>query len=96
MSAIDVEETSIVKGEGTVNNPLGITKEGPVKVAAIVMTSPSSSLKFEAKGILKLLPWTREIASGTMTTLGAALVTFRVKLAVIFDGKSSETVNVIT
>jgi hypothetical protein len=30
VSAIDVEETNIVKGEGTVNNPLGITIEGPV------------------------------------------------------------------
>ena len=67
-----------------------------MKVAVIVMASPSSSVKFEAKGILKLLPCTREIAPGAVTTFGAELMTFSVKFAVIFDGKSSETVIVIT
>ena len=66
-----------------------------MKVAAIVMASPSSSAKFEAKGILKLLPCTREIAPGAVTTFGEALMTFTVKLVVIFDGKSSEIVIVI-
>ena len=60
-----------------------------------MMTSPSLSTKFESKGITKLPPWTRETLSGTETTLGAALVIHRVKLAVVSIGKLSETVIVI-
>jgi hypothetical protein len=99
MSAIDVDITSIVKGYGTVNIPLGIVTVVPpfrLHVAVIVMASPSSSAKYLAKGIFKLFPCPTDSATGTVTTLGATFVTLRVKLYVILDGNSSETVILIT
>jgi hypothetical protein len=47
-------------------------------------------MKFEAKGILiLLLLCTSETSAWTVTTLGGALVTLRVKLDVTLNGKSS-------
>ena len=68
----------------------------PRLLAVIVMPSPSSSAKFESKGIVKLFSCTSDTSPGTMTTLGGVLVTLSVKVCVILYGKSSETVIVIT
>ena len=60
------------------------------------MGSPSSSTKFEVKGILKLLPWTRETSAGTVDTLGEALVMSSSNVYVMLAGKLSEIVTEIT
>jgi hypothetical protein len=96
---MDVEVTSIVNGEITVNIPLGIVTAAPPfreNVAAIVRRSPSSSTKFEDKGILLLFPWTSETAAGTIATLGAEFVILNLKLVTKLEGKPSDTVILIT
>jgi hypothetical protein len=60
------------------------------------MRSPSSSTKFEANGMLKLFPWTKETASGTVATLGTVFVMLSVKLEIKLDVKLSDTFIVIT
>jgi hypothetical protein len=59
------------------------------------MGSPSSSTKFEVNGMLKICPWTKETAAGTVATLGAAFVILSMKLDVILEVKLSDTFIVI-
>jgi hypothetical protein len=57
--------------------------------------SPSSSMKYSARGIDKVFPWIIEWLGGGLATFGAALVTVTVNVRVTEAGRGSETVNVI-
>jgi hypothetical protein len=60
------------------------------------MGSLSSSIKFEVKGMLKILPWTSKTSAGTEASLGEALVMSSLNVYVMLAGKLSEIVTEMT
>ena len=77
MSVIDVDETSIWNSDGFVKIPPGICYEAPplkLYEAVIVIGSPSSSKKYEARFMLVLYKCPKLISGGAVeTSLGAIL-----------------------
>jgi hypothetical protein len=96
LSPVDV--ALIVNGLIILNNPPDIDCAVPPfieKVAVIVNVSPSSSMKYAARGIDFYYPCTIERLGGELLILGAVLVTFTVNVFGTETSRKSETVNVI-
>jgi hypothetical protein len=63
--------------------------------AVRVIGSPSSSIKYPARGIEIDFPWTIEGLGSTLAIIGAALVTVTINVCVKVASNISDTINVI-